>query len=107
MSQVARAALFDWHGEDIAASADERALDLRAKREVFNVVGNRDVACTSSEAVIRDRDRNRSIFLRPRVEYAKLPVELIDYAALAIGTRPSHIPRQVRSDGRRFSGCDV
>src|SRR5712692_3864508 len=107
MSQVASPALFNWNGEDIAASAEECALAFRAEREVFNVVGNRDVACPSSETVVGHCDRNRSVFLGSRVKYSQLTVELIDNAALAIRTRPSHVPGPVRSHRRSLAGRDV
>src|SRR6185503_8612520 len=96
MSQVASWSLLDRRGEYVASRAEQHAFAFRAERRIFDELGDVYTARPSRKPVIRNGDGHRRVLFALRVEYAKLAVEFIDYAAFAIGARPAHIPRLMR-----------
>ena len=111
-SEVARCALLDGQGEDVAAGHEERPLALRAELEALDLLLGAHPRGPHGDTVVRHEDRNRLIGLRPDVVDAQLAVQLVDDAGGVVGGRPAHVPRRARRElrdrvGLRVPGVEV
>ena len=110
--QVARWALLDGEGEDVAAGHEERPLALRAELEAFDVSLDAHPRGAHRDAVARDEDRDRLVGLRADVVDAQLAVQLVDDAGRVVGRRPADVPRGAARElrdrvGLRVPGVEV
>src|ERR1044071_1373393 len=95
MGQIARRPLLNGRREDVAARSKQHALALRAERYVFDHIIDRYAARAAIESFVGNVDGKRRVLLRFRIEYLKLAVQFIDYAAIIIARRPPDVPRLV------------
>src|SRR5438046_3134009 len=107
MREVASRSLLNRCGKNIAASAEERAFTFWAQRNIFNEASNLYATRPSREPVVRNRDRNRGLFLCFRVVHVKLAVELVHNVTVTIGARPSDVPGRMSGSRGSLAARDI